>query len=356
MSDEAPKVSVSSVSRCPWCHDSIATDMDRAGRVACAGCLAVVHDECWRESGVCPACACVDRLVPEQAVADDRRLCLTCTKWVAADAEKVVCRGCVGVTHPECWPKGAACPGCGDRRRLVPEADSAWLPRYEALGGSLWQRLREHPDFLEWAHPEHVEDLLAKACAGQRRIDGEPPLKGRLILIAGGIALFLFQSQPIAAALAFAIGVFLAYAYTEKSAERQLQAMFADATLEFVPVWVERPPQRDKRGWFVVLRLDPTSNERPDGAKMIEASRLIRRCEVAVPDPHLKFLIPDTALAVMVVRGVLLAVIPLGVLKSRPRRAKPTGIRAEVESSEPENAGEPELAPLDSSPRDRAQA
>lgn len=38
--------------RCAYCHDSVPSE-DRA---ACADCLAVHHEGCWRESGRCASC------------------------------------------------------------------------------------------------------------------------------------------------------------------------------------------------------------------------------------------------------------------------------------------------------------
>ncbi len=53
--DERSKPRVgSSPTRCPYCHADIATDRD--DWVACRGCLARHHDECWREGGRCATC------------------------------------------------------------------------------------------------------------------------------------------------------------------------------------------------------------------------------------------------------------------------------------------------------------
>lgn len=40
--------------RCPFCHEQV--DAGAADQVACRGCLARHHGECWRESGRCAAC------------------------------------------------------------------------------------------------------------------------------------------------------------------------------------------------------------------------------------------------------------------------------------------------------------
>lgn len=41
------------LARCPFCHD----DVDSGSHVACQGCLARHHADCWVESGHCAACS-----------------------------------------------------------------------------------------------------------------------------------------------------------------------------------------------------------------------------------------------------------------------------------------------------------
>ncbi len=54
-----------SPTRCPFCHDDVATQ----GAVACGECLARHHEECWNEQGVCASCRSAVRLVPDQGTA-----------------------------------------------------------------------------------------------------------------------------------------------------------------------------------------------------------------------------------------------------------------------------------------------
>lgn len=39
--------------RCPFCHDAVRPEHDKA---ACDGCMAWQHAECWRAHGACAAC------------------------------------------------------------------------------------------------------------------------------------------------------------------------------------------------------------------------------------------------------------------------------------------------------------
>ena len=53
---ERPDVHVAeSRVRCPYCHDSIGDEVE--DWVACEGCLARHHAQCWRESGRCASCS-----------------------------------------------------------------------------------------------------------------------------------------------------------------------------------------------------------------------------------------------------------------------------------------------------------
>lgn len=46
--------------RCPFCHDQV--DAAAQDQVACRGCLARHHGECWREGGRCGACGAKEAL------------------------------------------------------------------------------------------------------------------------------------------------------------------------------------------------------------------------------------------------------------------------------------------------------
>jgi uncharacterized Tic20 family protein len=65
MSDEA-RVGVrgGGPGRCAYCHDAVVAE----DRVACNGCLAVHHGECWRHDGCCAACGATASLVPQVAL------------------------------------------------------------------------------------------------------------------------------------------------------------------------------------------------------------------------------------------------------------------------------------------------
>ena len=49
--------------RCPYCHDDVQSE--EHSWVACAGCLARHHTDCWEESSNCSACGTTERLTPE---------------------------------------------------------------------------------------------------------------------------------------------------------------------------------------------------------------------------------------------------------------------------------------------------
>jgi hypothetical protein len=54
--DREIKVEVEhSPQRCPYCHDEVDSRDD--GWLACAGCLARHHEDCWQELGRCSSCA-----------------------------------------------------------------------------------------------------------------------------------------------------------------------------------------------------------------------------------------------------------------------------------------------------------
>jgi hypothetical protein len=56
--DAAPRVrGLPTSGRCPYCHDAV----DTAAGVACAGCLARHHEECWDEHKQCASCAGTSR-------------------------------------------------------------------------------------------------------------------------------------------------------------------------------------------------------------------------------------------------------------------------------------------------------
>lgn len=57
--------------RCPFCHTQVGPD--DAGWVACGGCLARHHGECWDEGGACAACGGGRRLVLEPHAAPAAR-------------------------------------------------------------------------------------------------------------------------------------------------------------------------------------------------------------------------------------------------------------------------------------------
>src|SRR5437016_3061738 len=49
-----------SPTRCPFCHEGIERARERW--VACAGCLARHHEDCWNEAGHCSTCRLETRL------------------------------------------------------------------------------------------------------------------------------------------------------------------------------------------------------------------------------------------------------------------------------------------------------
>lgn len=53
-----------SPTRCPFCHEHL--DTAKAGWVACGGCMARHHAECWDERGACASCGGLRRLVAEE--------------------------------------------------------------------------------------------------------------------------------------------------------------------------------------------------------------------------------------------------------------------------------------------------
>lgn len=47
--------------RCPYCHDDIQSDDEKAG---CNQCMAWFHEECWQEHGGCTSCASPTQPLP----------------------------------------------------------------------------------------------------------------------------------------------------------------------------------------------------------------------------------------------------------------------------------------------------
>lgn len=55
------------VNRCPFCHDEVSKEAS----VVCQGCLGRQHAECWEEAGSCSACGGSTRMVAEQEASGD---------------------------------------------------------------------------------------------------------------------------------------------------------------------------------------------------------------------------------------------------------------------------------------------
>src|SRR4051812_43141728 len=71
-SPSPPKIDLhQSPTRCPFCHEGIERTRERW--VACAGCLARHHEECWNESGRCSSCQVEMRLEIAASVPAPRR-------------------------------------------------------------------------------------------------------------------------------------------------------------------------------------------------------------------------------------------------------------------------------------------
>ena len=50
--------------RCPFCHEDVRREAE--AWVACAGCMARHHQDCWDEAGRCGSCGGAERLAPER--------------------------------------------------------------------------------------------------------------------------------------------------------------------------------------------------------------------------------------------------------------------------------------------------
>src|SRR4051794_12411777 len=61
---ELPIVVDASPVRCPFCRETLDT---KGAWLACAGCLARHHPDCWREAGACASCQRTDALDPALA-------------------------------------------------------------------------------------------------------------------------------------------------------------------------------------------------------------------------------------------------------------------------------------------------
>lgn len=58
--------------RCPYCHADVRRE--EQAWVACAGCMARHHVECWDESSRCGSCGAAERLTPDRGARSLRRL------------------------------------------------------------------------------------------------------------------------------------------------------------------------------------------------------------------------------------------------------------------------------------------
>lgn len=88
--------------RCPFCHDDVRPDDEK---VACDGCMAWQHAECFRSHGTCAACGFAGP--PSMPVAPDRTPVAPAVKPVEP-VERVKLVAPVD-TRPECIRSGCGC-------------------------------------------------------------------------------------------------------------------------------------------------------------------------------------------------------------------------------------------------------
>lgn len=182
------KIHVRDHGRCPYCHDTVEQVAERA---ACAHCLAVHHQACWREHGSCAACGQDEPLLPPEA------------------------------TPAELQARGVQEPSAGgpfvDRDQAqrtldVTSAELDWLIQEGHLQGSYgpkvgWQSKREHVDQLRSQVGFLVEQRQDQLPAPERPFSWPKAVLALTLLIAAYAAFALRQFAAGTVCAVAAIGL-----------------------------------------------------------------------------------------------------------------------------------------------------
>ena len=234
----------STARRCPYCHDQVGMDGDKA---VCNDCLAVTHIECWEEIGSCPSCRRPNRLVSDAEMASNRHAAPKANFTDALDGE-------LDLVEPE------------------PEREAPKTFVYDE-----WQVVRDAPDFSELNTLEGSDRLRQNIIDNIVGSPFDTERREHLLWLMGAVVgLILFPASKILGLLVMG-GCGYGFWNYRKTLEETTRAEVAEWDLTPFPAVVNEISKHPEEGFLhCLLELDPSGREGPDECTEVNADETCR--------------------------------------------------------------------------------